>query len=107
MRMAGKLKIHPDVFHSLEERGVDGVRASLYHAAAFDQAGFANPTNKQPLYAMRETEHGTVSVMRADAERWLDWKARRSEAWVKVSAAAAVVAAVLAALAWLDPLSGR
>ncbi len=96
--------LHPDILRSFEERGVDGVRASLYHAAAQDPLGFATPSNKQPLYALRETDSGTVSATRGDAERWLAWKGRRSDAWVKGGTLAALAAALLALCAWLFPL---
>lgn len=96
--------LHPDILRSFEERGVDGIRASLYHAAAQDPLGFVTPSSKQPLYALREIDSGTVSVTRADAERWLAWKARRNEMWVISGTVAAVAAAFLAACAWLFPL---
>ena len=47
---------------------------------------------------------GDVSMTRGQVEDWLKWKAAAEGRWIRVGAIAAVIAAILAALAWLLPI---
>ena len=88
----------------LESRGVDAVRASLAHVAASDRLGHPVRPEQQSLYATRGTDSTTVSVTRADGERWLAWRAAQDAVWLRGGAIAATLAAVVALLAWLFPI---
>ena len=87
----------PEVRQALEDRVVDSVRALLI-SMSNGQAG----TGRAALVRL-----GTgVEVTRGDMEDWLREKERSSTRWIKTAAIAAIVAAVIALLAWLFPIGG-
>lgn len=97
--------VSPEALAELECRGVDAVRASLWHAAAGDKLGLPAEPHLQTLFTLRNTDFGSVSITRAEGERWLIWKARHELMWVKVGTIAAVLAALFALGSWLWPIA--
>ena len=104
-------KLHPETLADLEARGVPAVRAILNKLPTTDYHGAPVRADIQPAYAMRETDHGTVSVTRAEVENWLAWKEEQRDAaqdraaaatlrWTKVGVVIAIfgtLAAIVAA----------
>jgi hypothetical protein len=81
----------------LERRGVDSVRALLI--------GISDGRSGIGRDCAILLGGGIPPISRGDIEDWLKEKADTDARWIKVGTVAAIVAAVLAFLAWVYPLT--
>ena len=91
-----KSGLDPKVRKELERRGVEGVRALLVSMATGPRAGTGRG-------ASISLDVG-VEVSRGEMEDWLRQNRKVADRWIKTGAIAAIVAALLAFLAWCFPI---
>ena len=90
-----RLTINARAIAALELRGAPAVERIV---AKLPDDGL-NPPEKQPAFSMTMPDDGpykTVSVTRAEAEQWLQWRSETDAAWTKTTAITSIVAAVSA-----------
>lgn len=90
-----KAQISPEIRAELEQRGVDSVRALLI--------GMANGSTgkSRNTYVLLS---GGKQLRRRDMEDWLREKEAANIRWVQTAAIAAILAAVIAFVAWVYPI---